>query len=88
MFILKIADKKLSKLGFIKVKENELATLYKRSNKKYNCTQILTIWHAQNEENTLHSCDSKDGRYIELTESEVKLCLRKMKEMKGNEGNK
>lgn len=84
--MLKIADKKLAKLGFKKV-DDGLHVEYQRYNKKYNFTQVLFLCHKQNGYHIVQSYDKdlmdeeKIGNIcVGLTAYEMKLCLRKMKE--------
>lgn len=82
----KSIDKKIEKLGFKKVKDNEFVVSYERENKKFNYTQVVDIYHKQNGNNIIQSYDKNlfDSKNIGntcvgLTYTETKLFLRKMK---------
>lgn len=89
MILFRIADKKLAEIGFIKVEENETMTMFRRVNKKLGYTQHLALIRGENGQHIVLSYDrglrnrrdhignNADG----LTMYEMKLCVRKMREL-------
>ena len=81
-------DEKFSKIGFIKIEENEYAVTYTRGNDKYGYCQELELLHKKNGRHIVQSCDKDlmDSKRIGntcvgLTMYEMKLCIKKMKQM-------
>lgn len=87
--MLKIADKKLEKLGFTKLEENKYGATYSRYNNEFNYGHKVAILHKKSGRHILQSYDSNlhkvDGIYINeevgLTYEELKWFARKMKEL-------
>ena len=89
MILFRIADKKLAEIGFIKVEENETMTMFRRVNKKLGYTQHLALIRDEDGQHIALSYDrglrnrrdrvgdNADG----LTVYEMKLCVRKMREL-------
>ena len=89
MILFKVADKRLAEIGFIKVEENETMTMFRRVNKKLGYTQHLALIRGENGQHIAlsydrglrnrrdHVGDNADG----LTMYEMKLCVRKMREL-------
>lgn len=95
MKLFKTVDEKLAKIGFTKEKEDKYGCVYKRKNKKYNFTQKVVIGHKKSGRHILQSYDSELGdsegignTCIGLTGYEMKLFLKKMKQMKMYSGKK
>ena len=87
MILFKVADKRLAEIGFIKDEETSNMVMYKR--KKFGYTQHLALIRGEGGRHIALSYDHglRDGRdYIRdnagvLTMYEMKLCIRKMREL-------
>ena len=89
MTLFRIADKKLAEIGFIKVEENDTMTMFHRVNKKLGYTQHLALIRGEDGQHIAlsydrglrnrrdYARDNTDG----LTMYEMKLCVRKMREL-------
>ena len=89
MTLFRIADKRLPEIGFIKVEESETMTIFRRVNKKLGYTQYLDLIRGGDGQHIALSYDrglrnrrdhignNADG----LTMYEMKLCIRKMREL-------
>lgn len=87
MSIFKNTDKKFEKIGFIKIKEDEYGVSYERLNEEFHYIQRIDILHKTNGKHIVQSYDASNttSRYspvVGLTGYEVKLVLKKMKEIK------
>lgn len=89
MLRFKIADKKFKKIGFEKIEENKYGVTYRRYNEKYGFSQKISILHKASGCHIVQSYDENlmdekriGNTCVGLTMYEMKLCLRKMKEMK------
>lgn len=88
MKLFKTVDEKLADIGFVKLKENEYGADYQRTNLEFNYTQALDLCYKENGKHIIQSydinlLDSKGigNTGIGLTMYEMKLCLKKMKQM-------
>lgn len=88
MKLFKTADKKFEKIGFKKIKEDEYGARYERYIEKYKFTQTVDLLHKASGKHIVQSCDNalSDQKNIGctcvgLTMYEMKLCIKKMKEM-------
>lgn len=88
MRIFKNVDEKLKEIGFVKIEENKYGVRYERKNSKYNFTQSVDILHKASGRHILQSYDrdlmdeKKIGNTcVGLTGYEIKLFLKKMKEL-------
>lgn len=88
MKLFKSIDEKFAEIGFVKVEENEYGAIYERKNEKYNYTQELGLRHKKSGKHLIQSYDRDLGdekgignTCVGLTMYEVKLCVKKMKEM-------
>ena len=95
MKLFKTVDEKLAAIGFEKVEEDKYGCSYKRKDKKYNFTQKVVIEHKKSGRHILQSYDPdlEDDKGIGntcvgLTGYEMKLFIKKMKEMKMYSGKK
>lgn len=86
--LFKTIDKKFEEIGFIKVTEDKFGVTYHRFDKKYNFTQSLDLLHKASGKHIVQSYDinltdvKKIGNTcVGLTMYEMKLCLKKMKQM-------
>jgi hypothetical protein len=86
--MLKLADKRLSKLGFKKIKENEHGAFYERYINEFKYTQVLHIASKESGYHLIMSYDKDlfDKNFIGnvgvgLTLYEAKIALRKAKEL-------
>ena len=86
--MLKLADKRLEKIGFTKVIENNYIVSYERKVPVDNYTQRLDFCHKQNGNHLVQSYDkdlfdSKNigNTSVGLNKYELKCCLRKLKEL-------
>lgn len=87
MFCINV-DKKLEKIGFIKVREDQYGAEYERKNNKYGYTQCVSILHKKSGRHILQSYDKNlfDSKNIGntcvgLTGYEIKLFYMKMRKM-------
>lgn len=88
MKLFKSVDEKLKEIGFVKIEEDKYGVRYERENSKYNFTQSVDILHKSSGEHILQSYDpdlmdqKKIGNTcVGLTEYEMKLFLKKMKQI-------
>lgn len=88
MKLFKTTDEKFKDIGFIKVKEDEYGVVYERQNCSPKYLQKLDILHKSSGRHIVQSYDpylmddKKIGNTcVGLTMYEIKLCLKKMKEM-------
>ena len=86
--MFKNIDQKFEKIGFVKVEESKYRATYERKVKKHNYTQTLDLLHKANGSHIIQSYDAdlidekKIGNTcVGLTMYEVKLCIKKMKQM-------
>ncbi len=86
--MLKVANKKLKKLGFKLIEENEYRSVWKRYDEKHHFTQTLEFSAKANGNHILFSTDDelRDAKNIGCTcvglnYEELKACARKMKEL-------
>lgn len=89
MKLFKTVDEKLATIGFTKEKEDKYGCVYKRKDKKYNFTQKVVISHKKSGRHILQSYDpdlaDNDGignTCVGLTGYELKLFIKKMKQLK------
>lgn len=95
MKLFKTVDEKLAEIGFTKEKEDKYECVYKRKDKKYNFAQKVEILHKKSGRHILQSYDPELGdskgignTCVGLTGYEMKLFLKKMKQMKMYSGKK
>lgn len=88
MKLFKTVDKKLEEIGFVKMNENEYGAFYHRTNLEFNFTQALDLCYKESGKHIVQSYDIhlQDAKGIGntcvgLTMYEMKLCLKKMKQM-------
>lgn len=90
MALFRIADKKLAEIGFIRVEDedNPAFELYRRINKKRGYTQYLEINYSNDGRHSVlsYSRELHDRKYagrtsVGLTAYEMRLCVRKMREL-------
>lgn len=88
MKLFKTTDEKFAELGFVKRTENEYGACYQRYNKKYDYMQILDLIYKQSGVHIVQSYDKHlsdaqgiGNTCVGLTMYEMKLCLKKMREM-------
>lgn len=88
MKLFETVDDKLNDIGFVKVNEDKYGVEYERKNDEFNYTQVVSILHKASGRHILQSCDkdlmdeAKIGNVgVGLTEYEMKLFLKKMKQI-------
>lgn len=88
MKLFKTVDEKFAQIGFNKIEENEYIVHYQRQNKDYSFIQTLCICHKANGKHIVQSYDENltdtkgiGNTCVGLTEYELKLCLKKMKQL-------
>ena len=86
---MKRIDKKLNVIGFNKVSEDKHGVSYERYDEKYKYTQCVDILYKNSGKHILQSYDKElfdtkkiGNTCIGLTGYEIKLFLKKMKQMK------
>lgn len=89
MKLFKTVDEKLATIGFTKEKEDKYGCVYKRKDKKYNFTQKVVISYKKSGRHILQSYDPDladnngiGNTCVGLTGYEMKLFLKKMKQLK------
>lgn len=85
--MFKSIDKKFEEIGFVKIKEDEHGVSYERKDKEFNYIQRIDIIHKINDKHIVQSYDATNttsgySPVVGLTGYEVKLVLKKMKEIK------
>lgn len=95
MKLFKTVDEKLAEIGFTKVKEDKYGCGYERKDEEYYYTQKVTILRKKTGRHILQSYDADLGdnkgignTCVGLTGYEMKLFLKKMKQMKIYSGKK
>ena len=83
MKLFKSADEKLAEIGFKKIVENKYGIVYARYDKKYKYTQVVDISQISSGYHIIHSydVDSKGCSCVGLTAYEMKLFMKKMKQL-------
>ena len=88
MKLFKTVDEKFEEIGFTKVDESEYGATYHRLNTEYGYTQCLDLMHKASGRHIVQSYDrnlmddKKIGNTcVGLTMYEMKLCIKKMKQM-------
>lgn len=83
LFKFKSVDEKLAEIGFKKIVENKYGVVYERYDKKYKYTQVVDISHISSGYHIIHSydVDSKGFSCVGLTAYEMKLFVKKMKQL-------
>ena len=88
MKIFKTIDEKFDEIGFKKVREDKYGVEYERENKKHGYTQTLYLGHKKSGKHIVQSYDKNlmdekkiGNTCVGLTMYEMKLCLKKMKQM-------
>ena len=91
--MFKNIDKKFEEIGFIKVSEDKYGAKYERKDGIHNYTQVLAILHKLNGRHIVQSYDKdlmdseKIGNTcVGLTYYEIKLALKKMKQLGYHKG--
>lgn len=87
MKLFKNVDEKFEKLGFIKTYESKIAVTYEKKIEKYDYIQSIDICRKASGNHIVISGEkgiNKDGfnNAVGLTKQEMKLCIKKMREMK------
>lgn len=95
MKLFKTVDEKLAEIGFIKVEECKYGCEYERKDEKYNYIQKVDILHKKSGRHILQSYDPDlidneniGNTCVGLTGYEMKLFIKKMKQMKMYSGKK
>ena len=88
MKLFKTTDEKFAEIGFIKINENEYGVHYQRNNKEYSYVHTLYLCRKSNGRHIVQSYDENltdvkgiGNTCVGLTMYEMKLCLKKMKQM-------
>lgn len=88
MKIFKSIDEKFNEIGFKKIREDKYGVEYERENKEQGYVQSLCLLHKKSGRHIVQSYDKclmdekKIGNTcVGLTMYEIKLCLKKMKQM-------
>lgn len=86
--MFKNTDKKLEELGFVKTYESDVVIEYERYNDTYNYTHALSFIRKKSGNHILISSQkglNKDrfNNAVGLTKKEMKLCYKKIKELRG-----
>lgn len=84
--MFKNVDKKLSEIGFLKIKEDKYGATYEREDKQFNYVQTLDLLHKESGKHLIQSSQkgvNTDGfgNMVGLTMYETKLALKKMHKM-------
>ena len=88
MKLFKTVDEKFAEIGFVKVEEDKFGAIYERKDIVHSFTQKICLMHKASGQHITQSYDQNlmDGQKIGntcvgLTMYELKLCLKKMKQM-------
>lgn len=88
MKLFKTVDEKFEEIGFIKGKEDGYGVVYERNDSKHHYTQRLDLMRKESgmhiiQSYDIHLMDDKKigNTCVGLTMYELKLCLKKMKQM-------
>ena len=88
MKLFKSIDDRFREIGFIKVEEDKYGAEYERENKEHGYTQTLYLGHKKSGKHIVQSYDKNlmdekkiGNTCVGLTMYEMKLCLKKMKQM-------
>lgn len=88
MKLFKSIDEKFAEIGFRKISEDEYGAEYERKDEKHGYTQSLALLNKQSGKHIVQSYDKdlmdekKIGNTaVGLTMYEMRLCLKKMREM-------
>lgn len=87
MKFFKSTDEKFKEIGFTKIKENEYGATYEKYISEYDYTHVIDICHKKNGNHIIISYEkdvnkNRLNNAVALTGYEVKLILKKMKELK------
>jgi hypothetical protein len=88
MKLFKTIDDKFAEIGFVKIEECIYFARYQRYNKEYKFTQSLDLCKKSNGRHIVQSYDDElndqkgiGSTCVGLTMYEMKLCIKKMKQM-------
>lgn len=88
MRLFKTIDEKFAEIGFEKINENEYGVHYQRIDKVFGYVQTLYLCKKASGRHIVQSCDENltdtkgiGNTCVGLTMYEMKLCLKKMKQM-------
>lgn len=88
MKLFKSVDTLFEEIGFKKIREDEYIVRYQRYVEKYKFTQTLDLMHKDSGRHIAYSCDENlsdtkgiGNTCVGLTMYEMKLCIKKMKQM-------
>lgn len=88
MKLFKTVDEKFKEIGFKKIEENDYIVRYQRYNKKFGYIQTLDLLHKASGRHIVQSVDENlpdikgiGNTCVGLTMYEMKLCIKKMKQM-------
>lgn len=88
MKLFKTIDNKFKEIGFDKISEDKYGARYERRDENHNFTQVLALLHKQSGKHIVQSYDANlmdhkliGNTCVGLTMYEMKLCLKKMKQM-------
>lgn len=80
-------DKKLLKLGFVKLEENEHGAIFEREEKEFNYIHVVDIMKKKSKKHLIFSYDKKVNEdyfnnAVGLTYEETKLFMKKYRQIK------
>ena len=88
MKLFKTVDEKFYEIGFKKIREDEFGVSYERYNEQFKYTHTIDLLHKSSGRHIMQSTDNNlmDQKNIGctcvgLTMYEMKLCIKKMKQM-------
>ena len=88
MKLFKTIDEKFAEIGFKKIREDEFGACYERYNERYKYTQSLDLLRKASGKNIVQSYDNElvdqkgiGSTCVGLSAYEMKLCIKKMKQM-------
>lgn len=88
MKLFKTVDEKFKEIGFRKVENGFIVVAYERYNEMFNYTQRIELCHKSTGMHIVHSYDVNlsdekgiGNTSVGLTMYEMKLCIKKMKQM-------
>ena len=88
MKLFKTVDEKFAEIGFVNISESKLGVVYERRDNKFDYSQIIHLLHKASGQHIVQSYDPRlsdkeniGNTCVGLTMYEMRLCLKKMKQM-------
>lgn len=86
--MFKNVDEKFAEIGFVKIEEDKFGVTYERKSEKFGFVQVLAFMHKASGRHIIQSYDKNltdekkiGNTCVGLSMYEMKLCLKKMRQM-------